>query len=94
MTVAARIETKLAEALAPARLEIADDSHKHEGHAGWRPGGQTHFRVLVVAEAFAGMSRVARQRRVYALLAEELDSQVHALQLTTRTPAEDAATQG
>ena len=90
MDMAARIEAKLTEALAPQRLEIADDSHKHQGHGGWRPGGETHFRVLVVAEAFSGLSRVARQRKVYSLLDEELHERVHALQLTTRTPEEDA----
>ncbi|MFC4350532.1 BolA family protein [Fodinicurvata halophila] len=84
------IEEKLREALAPQRLEVADDSHKHEGHAGWRPGGETHFRVEVVSEVFEGMSRVARQRRVYEILSEELAESVHALQLRTLTPEEDA----
>lgn len=71
------------------RLEIVDESHKHEGHAGWRPGGETHFRVRVVAPCFRGESRVGRQRMVYEALAEELADRVHALQLTTLTPEED-----
>lgn len=91
MGMAERIERKLREALEPACLEIVDDSHRHEGHAGWAPGGETHFRVTVVSEAFAGKGRVERQRMVYALLAEELAERVHALQLVTRTPREDAA---
>lgn len=85
-----RIAEKLRAGLAPQRLEVADDSHKHEGHAGARPGGETHFRVEIVAEAFVGESRVARQRRVYALLSEEMSERVHALQLRTLTPDEDA----
>ena len=90
MAVAETIEQKLTQALAPQRLKIVDDSEKHKGHAGYREGGETHFRVEIVSQAFAGESRVARQRRVYAILAEELAGRVHALQLTTLTPEEDA----
>jgi BolA family transcriptional regulator, general stress-responsive regulator len=90
-TYAARIRAKLAAGLAPASLEIHDDSAKHAGHAGARPEGETHFRVRVVSAAFAGMGRVDRQRKVYALLAEELAERVHALALETRTPEEEAA---
>jgi len=88
MSVAADIERKLTEALAPSRLAVEDESQKHEGHAGWRPGGQTHFNVTVVSAAFDGKSRVDRQRMVYEILAEEMAGPVHALALTTRTPAE------
>lgn len=90
MSVAERIESKLNAALRPQRLEIVDDSQKHRGHAGWRPGGETHFSLLVVADAFEGLSRVARQRRVHEVLAEELAGPVHALSLRTLTPAEAA----
>lgn len=89
MAVADTIERKLTQALAPQRLRIVDDSEKHKGHAGYREGGETHFRVEVVSEAFAGQNRVARQRRVYDILAEELAAGVHALQLKTLTPEED-----
>lgn len=89
MAVAETIEQKLTQALAPQRLKIVDDSEKHKGHAGYREGGQTHFRVEVVSAAFAGQSRVARQRRVYEILAAELAAGVHALQLKTLTPEED-----
>ena len=90
MRVRAAIEQKLDEGLKPARLSIVDESHRHAGHAGARPEGESHFRVEVVASAFAGLSRVARQRLVYSLLAEELKGPVHALALTTLTPEEDA----
>ncbi|HEY0106746.1 MAG TPA: BolA family protein [Rhizomicrobium sp.] len=83
------IRAKLEAAFAPTALEIADDSAKHAGHRGARPGGETHYSVRVVSEAFAGLSRVERQRRVYAALAEELKpDRIHALALTTLTPAE------
>ncbi len=89
MRVADRIRAKLTAGLAPTRLAIHDESHRHAGHAGARPGGESHFRVEIVAAAFVGESRVARQRRVYALLAEELAGPVHALALTTLSPEED-----
>ena len=88
MTVAATIEAKLRAALAPERLVVEDESHRHAGHAGWRPGGATHFRVEVVAAAFSGLGRVARQRLVYRLLADEIAAGVHALALTTHAPGE------
>jgi BolA protein len=86
--VADAIRSKLTQGLAPARLEIQDESHRHAGHAGARPEGETHFNVTIVAQAFAGQNRVARQRLVYKLLAEELAGPVHALSLTTLTPDE------
>jgi BolA family transcriptional regulator, general stress-responsive regulator len=89
MTVADRIRAKLTLALKPTRLEIHDDSHRHEGHAGSRPGGESHFRLEIVSPAFAGKTKLDRQRRVYDLLAEELRGTVHALQLSTLTPEED-----
>ena len=88
MSVAASIERKLSEALKPIRLEIEDESARHHGHAGYQEGGETHFRVTVVSPAFAGHNRVARQRLVYKLLAEELAGRVHALALTALTPDE------
>ena len=91
MQVKAAIEKKLAAALAPQRLSVVDESHRHAGHAGARPQGETHFRVEIVSPAFAGLSRVARQRLVYDVLAAELKGPVHALALQTRTPEEDAA---
>ncbi|MCB2101973.1 MAG: BolA family transcriptional regulator [Rhodobacterales bacterium] len=92
MTVADTIRDKIRAALAPERLTVEDESHLHAGHAGARPGGESHFRVEVVAAAFDGQSRVARQRMVYGVLAEEMREQIHALALTTRTPEEDQKT--
>ncbi len=89
MAVAETIEQKLTQALAPQRLKVVDDSEKHKGHAGYRDGGESHFRVEVVSQAFAGQSRVARQRRVYEILSAEIDAGLHALQLKTLTPEED-----
>ena len=88
MTVADTIRRKLTERLAPVRLEIVDESHRHAGHAGAHPEGESHFAVTIVAAAFAGLNRVARQRLVYAALANELATRVHALSLTTRAPDE------
>ena len=88
MTVAETITAKLTAAFEPERLEVLDESHKHEGHGGWRPGGETHFHVTLVSKAFSGRSRLERQRAVYAALAEELAGPVHALQVTARTPGE------
>lgn len=87
-SVAERIRNKLA-SLQPTRLVVHDDSGRHVGHPGARPGGESHFRLEIVSSTFAGENRVARQRRVYALLADELQSGVHAVQLTTLTPDED-----
>lgn len=88
MTVQDTLRAKLAAALEPTRLEIVDESHLHAGHAGARPEGETHFRIEIVSAAFAGQSRVARQRLVYGIVAEELRTRVHALALSTRTPQE------
>ncbi len=90
MRVALRVRAKLTAALAPERLEIIDESHRHAGHAGARPEGETHFRVEIVSAAFEGQPRVLRQRRVHEILADELKTDIHALSLVTLTPAEAA----
>ena len=89
MSVADRIKDKLTAALSPTRIEVIDESHLHAGHAGARPEGETHFRVEIVAAAFAGQNRVARQRLVNEALAEELADRVHALSMKTLAPDED-----
>jgi BolA family transcriptional regulator, general stress-responsive regulator len=89
MRVAERIRESLEAALEPVRLDIVDESHLHAGHAGARPGGESHFRVTVVSERFAGLSRVRRQQAVYAALAELMRTDIHALAMTARTPEED-----
>jgi BolA protein len=88
MRMADRIRAKLTEALDAARVEVIDESHLHAGHAGAREGGESHFRVLVVAGTFTGKPRIERQRMVYGILRDELAGQVHALALTTLTPEE------
>jgi BolA protein len=87
--VADTIRVKLSAGLQPTRLDIVDESHRHAGHAGARSEGESHFQVAIVSSAFAGQSRVARQRLVYGLLAEELRTDIHALSLVTLTPDED-----
>lgn len=69
-------------------FELNDDSGKHAGHAGARPGGETHYTLRMVSAFFAGMSRVARQRLVYEALREEFDTGLHALSLDLKTPEE------
>jgi BolA protein len=82
------IQRKLNAAFRPVELEVIDDSAHHTGHAGHRQGGETHFSVRIVSPVFAGLTRLERQRRVYAVLAEEMKSQIHALALTCLTPGE------
>ena len=89
MSVTDRIRDKLTERFSPSRLEIRDESHRHAGHEGARPEGETHFSVTIVAAAFIGLSRIARQRLVYQTLAEELATRIHALSLITLVPDED-----
>jgi BolA protein len=88
MNRAERIERLLTDALSPERLEIVDESHLHAGHAGAREGGETHYRVLVVADSFEGENRVARQRRINAALDGEFASGLHALSIRALTPKE------
>ena len=91
MLVADIIESKLRAALAPEHLVIKDESHLHHGHSGAPEGGQSHFRVTIVAAFFDGQNRVARQRKINQILAEELAGPIHALAMTTLSPAEWAA---
>lgn len=79
---------KLTAAFAPSSLAIEDESHRHEGHAGHRPGGQTHFRVTIVAEAFRGKSRLERHRMINDVLAAEISGGIHALAIHASAPGE------
>ena len=88
--IAEVIRDKLTKAFQPSRLEVEDDSARHHGHAGAREGGESHFNVLIEAEAFAGRPKVARQRLVYQTLAEELAGPVHALSVRALAPGETA----
>jgi BolA protein len=86
--VAAEIENRLRAALSPERLAVIDDSEKHRGHSGHDARGESHFTVEIEAAAFAGQSRVARQRMVNGALAELLRERVHALAIKARAPGE------
>ena len=92
MRVASAIEKKLTKQFKPSRLEIIDESARHKGHAGARPEGESHFSVEIVSSAFAGKSRIERQRMTYAALADEMVDDIHALSLKTLTPEEDTGT--
>jgi BolA family transcriptional regulator, general stress-responsive regulator len=88
VSMKSRIESKLREAFAPDLLEVVDESEHHRGHAGWREGGETHFRVQMVAGSLTGKSRLERQRAVNRCLADELATTVHALAMDLRAPDE------
>ena len=91
MRTADIITEKLTAAFAPESLRVEDESHQHEGHAGHRPGGETHFRVYIVAESFRGKTRIDRHRMINAALASELAGSVHALAIHAKAPEETAA---
>jgi BolA protein len=91
MSVADTITEKLSEAFAPQSLSVVDESHQHEGHAGHRSGGETHFRVYIVSSAFRGKSRLERHRMINSALAGELQSGVHALAIHAAAPEEGLA---
>jgi BolA protein len=82
------ITEKLAKAFTPESVQVVDESHLHAGHAGHRPGGETHFRVYIVAEAFRGKSRLERHRMINDTLIGELQGGVHALAIHASTPDE------
>jgi BolA family transcriptional regulator, general stress-responsive regulator len=82
------IANKLREAFSPESLEVIDESHLHEGHAGHRPGGETHFRLYIVSREFQGKSRVERHRMINSALAAELSGGIHALAIAAKAPGE------
>jgi BolA protein len=83
-----RLIERLTTSLAPASIEVVDESHRHAGHAGAQPGGETHYHVEIVATRFAGMSRIARHRLVHEIVHEEFENGLHALSLKLLTPDE------
>src|ERR1700712_5479294 len=87
-TVKHTITNKLREAFPTESLDVTDESHLHEGHAGHKAGGETHFRVYIVSKAFEGKSRIERHRMINATLAAELAGSVHALAIKARAPGE------
>jgi len=88
MSMQQTITNKLREAFSPDSLQVQDESHLHEGHAGHRAGGETHFRIYIVSGAFKGKSRIERHRLINATLADELTSSVHALAIHAQAPGE------
>jgi len=88
LSVRQTIIDKLTRAFAPSELEVNDDSESHRGHSGYREGGETHFSVRIVSQAFADKSRIERHRMVHAALSDELAGGVHALALTALAPQE------
>lgn len=82
------IAAKLTDAFAPHSLRVVDESHQHEGHAGHRPGGESHFRIYIVSEAFRGKSRIERHRLINSALSAELSGGVHALAIHAAAPGE------
>jgi BolA protein len=88
MSVAQAIRERLA-ALEPQALELEDESEAHRGHAGYREGGGTHWRLSIVSARFAGQSKVARHRMVYQALGPLMQHPIHALAITARTPEEE-----
>jgi BolA protein len=82
------ITNKLSEAFSPESLDVSDESHLHEGHAGHSPGGETHFRVYIVSAAFQGKSRIERHRMINSALQAELKGGVHALAIKAQAPGE------
>lgn len=88
MRTADIITQKLTEALAPQSLRVDDESHLHAGHAGHREGGQTHYRVYIVSNAFENKTRVERHRLINGILSAELAGGVHALAIHAKAPAE------
>ena len=88
MSLRDSIARTLEERLRPTRLVVTDESHQHVGHAGWREGGETHFRVDIVSDAFAGKSRVERHRLVNEALKGAFERGLHALAIQARAPGE------
>ena len=85
---AARIAALLRANFGPAEIQVVDDSHRHAGHSGAAPGGETHYTITVVSKSFAGLGRVARQRAVNAALAHEFATGLHALSMKLQAPGE------
>jgi BolA protein len=88
--IASEVDRRLRAAFSPSHLVVHDDSHRHAGHGGYREGVETHLRLEIVADAFSGLGRLARQRAILSHLADLMDNPIHALQMTAKTPSEAA----
>lgn len=87
MHIKKSLKKKLTQAFKPCCLNIQDESHKHQGHAGYKPGGESHFHVILVSDCFQGQPRLVRHRQVYQVVSEEMEH-IHALRLSLHTPDE------
>jgi BolA protein len=87
--VAAEMLRRLNSSLAPTRVDLIDDSEQHRGHGGYNPAGESHFSLRIESAAFAGKTRVQRQRMIYAALGELMESRVHALSIRATAPGEE-----
>jgi len=86
--VATEMLTRLNSALSPTAIELIDDSEQHRGHGGYNPAGESHFALRIESAAFTGKSRVQRQRMIYAALGDLMESRVHALSISAKSPGE------
>jgi BolA family transcriptional regulator, general stress-responsive regulator len=86
--VATEMLSRLNSAISPARIELTDDSEQHRSHGGYNPAGESHFSLRIESPAFAGKSRVERQRMIYAALGELMEARVHALSIRASAPGE------
>ena len=86
--VATEMLRRLGSSLAPTHIELVDDSEQHRGHGGYNPAGESHFTLRIESPAFAGKTRVQRQRMIYAALGELMESRVHALSIRATAPGE------
>ena len=86
--VATEMLRRLSSSLEPTRLELVDDSEQHRGHGGYNPAGESHFTLRIESSAFAGKSRVERQRMIYGALGDLMRERVHALSIRATAPGE------
>ena len=86
--VATEMLRRLNSALSPSRIELTDDSEQHRGHGGYNPAGESHFSLRIESPAFAGKSRVERQRMIYSALGDLMEGRVHALSIRATAPGE------
>lgn len=88
MSLKELIERRLTDDFHPQMLNVIDESHQHHGHSGWREGGETHFRVKIVADSFIGASRIARHRAINSALSDAFAAGLHALAIEAKAPGE------
>ncbi len=88
MTITSIINDKLNKQLSIIKLKVEDESHLHQGHAGYLEGGETHFNIMVVSDDFIGKNKVVRHKMIYKILDEEIEGRIHALSIKALTQSE------